>query len=87
MEFICCNPFESDFYMNIFTRHYKSILKLIFIMSLLFCKNSATAQKCGCTDSFAKNLDLKATLNNGKCKYNSFNIRPILVFNLPKTLN
>lgn len=87
MEFICCNPFESDFYMNIFTRHYKSILKLIFIMSLLFCKNSATAQKCGCTDSFAKNLDLKATLNNGKCKYNSFNIRPILVSNLPKTLN
>lgn len=73
--------------MNIYTRHYKSILKLIFIMSLLFCENLATAQKCGCTDSLAINQDKKAIKNNGKCKYNSLKIKPILVSNLSKTLN
>ncbi len=73
--------------MNIYTRHYKSILKLIFIMSLLFCENLATAQKCGCTDSLAINQDKKAMINNEKCKYNSLKIKPILVSNLSKTLN
>ena len=72
--------------MKISTRHYKSILKLVFIMSLFFCKTIATAQKQGCTDPLANNQEEDATINDGSCKYNSTAIKAQLVANLPSTL-
>ena len=72
--------------MKIPTRHYKSILKLVFIMSLLFCNTLATAQKKGCTDPLANNQEGFATINDGSCKYNSTAVKAQLVANLPTTL-
>ncbi len=86
MEFICYKSFANYFFMKIPTRHYKSILKLVFIMSLFFCETLAIAQKQGCTDSLANNQKEDATINDGSCKYNSTTIKPNLVANLPTTL-
>ncbi|MBF2707818.1 T9SS C-terminal target domain-containing protein [Flavobacterium soyangense] len=56
------------------------------IVVFLFCITSAYGQISGCTDSFAKNYNPKATNNDGSCQYASAKIKPESSINLSDSL-
>jgi hypothetical protein len=59
----------------------KKIVVLFF-----FCFVSAYGQISGCTDSFAKNYNPKATNNDGSCQYASAKVKPESSSNLSDSL-
>jgi hypothetical protein len=61
-------------------------MKMLSLFLLLFT-GSAYAQISGCTDPLSKNYNVRATVNDGSCEYNSTRVKPTSSTQLDEVLN